>query len=249
MGRVYDTFPFNDELDLLEARLTELDGIAYRFVLVESSCTFQGHPKPLYYAENKERFAPWEDRIVHIIASEVHAYQGPWAREGAARCALRRGLHGFEPREDILLHGDVDEIPRARVVAQQLPGIPASFRQRFHPVAVNLRHPCDWQGTVAAPADFPSFLWLRNQRTVFPAASDGGWHFTWLGGPDAMKRKVRQFSHAEAVPQVDRDAELCWREGRHLDGLELLERCAIDDTWPEYIARGRCPESWFWRKE
>ena len=56
---VIDAFPFNDELDMLELRLGTLDAVVDYFVLVESPRTFSGMPKPLYYAENKDRFAKW----------------------------------------------------------------------------------------------------------------------------------------------------------------------------------------------
>ena len=56
MRKAWDAFLFCNELDLLEARLTELDSAVYRHVLVEAPVTFQGDPKPLWYAENKERF-------------------------------------------------------------------------------------------------------------------------------------------------------------------------------------------------
>lgn len=54
---IIDCFTFFNELDVLEIRLRELDGVVDRFVLVEATLTHQGKPKPLLYAENKERFA------------------------------------------------------------------------------------------------------------------------------------------------------------------------------------------------
>ena len=66
--RVYEAFLFCDELDLLEARLIELDSAVYRHVLVEAPVTFQGTPKPLHYLENQDRFAPWKDKIIHVVA-------------------------------------------------------------------------------------------------------------------------------------------------------------------------------------
>ena len=53
---IYDTFMFFNELELLELRLNELNGVVDKFVLVEATRTFTNKPKPLYYAENKQRF-------------------------------------------------------------------------------------------------------------------------------------------------------------------------------------------------
>ena len=58
---IYDAFPFLDELELLELRLKELAAVVDRHILVESTLTFQGTPKPLYYAENERRFANFRD--------------------------------------------------------------------------------------------------------------------------------------------------------------------------------------------
>ncbi len=49
--------PFFNELDLLEIKCRELAGIVDLFVIVESTLTFTGIPKPLYFANNKARFA------------------------------------------------------------------------------------------------------------------------------------------------------------------------------------------------
>ena len=94
--RVFDTFLFCDELDLLEVRLLELHDHVYRFVLVESPLTFQGNPKPLYYADNKERFATYADKIIHVIADLDSLGEG-MAREHAQRNATWQGLGDYEP--------------------------------------------------------------------------------------------------------------------------------------------------------
>lgn len=54
---VYDCTQINNELDMLEIRLNILDPYVDFFVISEAEETFQGNPKPLYYLENKERFA------------------------------------------------------------------------------------------------------------------------------------------------------------------------------------------------
>lgn len=245
MFRVWDTFLFNDELDLLEARLTELAPVVYRFVLVESDLTFQGSPKPLLYQENRERFAAWSDKIVCVTATEVHEFLSPWAREHASREAVSRGLEGFWSANSVLLHGDLDEIPRASAVASLVPGDPWAFSMSFRPVAVDLEYAgYVWNGTVSAPFTWSSFTWLRDQRHVFPRLLDAGWHLTFLGGPDAMKRKIRQNSHAESIDQVDRDADRCWAEGRNLSDSALLTHVGQSDL-PWWVVESG-PDIWFW---
>ena len=59
--RVFDAFPFFNELEMLEIRLNVLDDVVDRFVLVESTLTFSGRPKPLWYADHRARFARCTD--------------------------------------------------------------------------------------------------------------------------------------------------------------------------------------------
>lgn len=69
--RVFDSFIFFNELDLLEMRLNILSDVVDYFVLTESPWTVSGNPKPLYYEENKSRFSKWNHKIIHNITEEI----------------------------------------------------------------------------------------------------------------------------------------------------------------------------------
>ena len=69
--KIYDVFTFFNELDLLEIRLNILDNYVDYFVIVEATETFSGHPKPLYYEENKNKFKKWEHKIIHYVVSDT----------------------------------------------------------------------------------------------------------------------------------------------------------------------------------
>ena len=131
-------------LDLLEARLIELDDAVYRHVLVEAPVTFQGNPKPLHYLENQDRFAPWKDKIIQVTA-DLSGCADIQAREHEMRSAILQGLTGIE-QDDIFLISDADEIPQADVI-QASPG--HALMMRHHPMAVNLIEPGFWIGTLA----------------------------------------------------------------------------------------------------
>ncbi len=70
---VYDVFTFFNELDLLEIRMNMLDPYVDYFVIIEAPKTFSGLPKPLYFEENKERFAQWKDKIIHYVVQDAAA--------------------------------------------------------------------------------------------------------------------------------------------------------------------------------
>ena len=252
MRRVFDVFPFRDELDLLEARLTELDSAVYRHVLAEAPLTHQGTPKPLHYAENRERFAPWKDKIIHVVA-DLSGCTGHWARDHAMREALWQGLDGLGA-DDILLLCDVDEIPRPEV-CQQAPGHVLVLRH--HIGAVNLLHPGWWAGPVATlgrPRGTMQGLRERSRsamgkilRTPQRTPMGAGWHFSWLGGPDAMRAKVHSFADTEQIPFVDANAERIYADRIHPaePGTHLLVT-EIDHTWPRFMRERRGPAAWYW---
>ena len=69
--KVFDSFIFFNELELLEMRLNILDDVVDYFVLTESPFTVSGNEKPLYYQENKDMFGKFNDKIVHHITEKI----------------------------------------------------------------------------------------------------------------------------------------------------------------------------------
>jgi beta-1,4-mannosyl-glycoprotein beta-1,4-N-acetylglucosaminyltransferase len=122
--RVFDCFLFYNELDVLEIRLRELGDIVDHFVIVESTVTFQGDPKPLHFQDNKSRFARWADKIIHVVVGDdpikpyAH-YNECWSREHHQRNQIARGLATAQPF-DLVMVSDVDEVLRAEVLADVL---------------------------------------------------------------------------------------------------------------------------------
>lgn len=118
---------FNDELAQLEIRLHELDPVVNVFVIIESSTTFSGLPKPLHYQANQAMFAHFEHKVVHVVlppipikeleASTPHMGRS-WVLEKHARdTGLVMGLEMVQPKEgDWIMLSDVDEIPRSGVI-------------------------------------------------------------------------------------------------------------------------------------
>ena len=92
--KIYDCFPFYNELDLLDLRLAEhYDHVDY-FVLVEANKTFQNNDKPFYYHDNKNRFSKWRDKIIHVRVMDMPDGDNPWERETHQRNKILRGIEG-----------------------------------------------------------------------------------------------------------------------------------------------------------
>ena len=122
---VYDCFIFYNELDLLEIRLNELNNVVDKFVLVEASRTFQNNTKPFFFEDNKERFAKFLDKIIHIKITKYPFFIpiinpfSPWKLEFFQRDSILKGLVNCN-LDDVVLISDVDEIPNSIVLKQSL---------------------------------------------------------------------------------------------------------------------------------
>ena len=267
--KIIDTFPIHDELDMLDMRLMELYEVVDWFVAVEADVTHQDRPKPYYLSENLDRFDRYADKLIVVRATGLPTHaedDDPWARELAQRGYASEALERLDlADDDIILHSDVDEIPRTLAVrnVRPNPGWTVSFEQRLHCFAVDWLHPDPWYGTVAARAatvaklgdNVNAFARLRDKRNRWqqPGARvqpqpllEAGWHFSWLGGRDAAIKKLNSFCHPEVADRIDTGlkSDLFYREGLHVDGRKQAP-VDVDDTYPRYIRDGLAPTSWF----
>lgn len=127
--KIFDVFPFFNELDLLEIRLNILDPYVDYFVLSECTKTFSGLEKPLFYEENKKRFKKFNHKIIHNVVTQdasqselinrgkkygtsVEAQQ----RDTYQKDLIKEKLLEICNREDIFLWSDLDEIPNPEVI-------------------------------------------------------------------------------------------------------------------------------------
>lgn len=253
MTRIFDTVMVNNELDVAEARCYELERIPNLVhVFVEADVDHQDHPKPYVFSDNLDRFEQWKDRIHVVRASGLPTHaENPdaWSRENAQREWAGKGLIDLGADDsDIVLHGDLDEIPRPVVVRNLNPrGGYVGFEMTCYSMAVDWQHPDNWNGTVACLAKHVTlFSRMRDARNVVPALPDAGWHLGWLGGKEAQLTKLGSFCHPEIADRTLEgiEADLFLSEGFHVDGRKLLP-VEVDATYPRWIRDGKAPASWF----
>lgn len=250
--RIFDSFMVNDELDMLECRLTEMENIDNLIhIAVEANVDHQDHPKPFHISENIDRFERWSDRLVVVKAKGLPPKTlnpDPWAREHAQREFVGKALHehGAEP-DDVVLHGDLDEIPTEVAARNVRPSGMVAFDMACYSMAVDWQHPQRWRGTVAAKVkNIGTFGAMRDARNFAPAIPAAGWHLGWLGGQEAQLRKLGAFCHPEIAERTLSGIEENWflTEGWHVDGQKLIP-VDVDRSWPRWIRERKCPESWF----
>lgn len=193
---IYDCFPFYNELDLLELRLELLSDVVDRFVLVESTQTFTGREKPLYFDEHRDRFAKYLPKIEHVIIRDNPAGSDPWVRERFQRDGILRGLMSAKPT-DVIMLSDLDEIPDPVAVSNLAAKTGISVFEQwncyyFLNTVLGL-----WHGTRAAHFSEFTNNSPSNIRRAKGHIIRGGWHFSYLGGVDKVLGKLNAFSHQE----------------------------------------------------
>jgi beta-1,4-mannosyl-glycoprotein beta-1,4-N-acetylglucosaminyltransferase len=224
VAEIWDCFFFNDELDLLEARLRELGEHVDRFVIVEGDRTFVGTPKPLVYDQSRDRFAEWRDKIVHIVARLDEHAAWAWDRENQQRAALAAYLEAEAAPDDVIMLGDVDEFPDRDAFGylRDHAGPPVRLRLHHAVYFLNWILPNPWSNStlVFRPTQFRDpmvRLQLGDSHREWEGyrelqLEDAGVHASFLGGADAIRRKLTAYSHQE------------FNEPR-ISGPGYLERC------------------------
>lgn len=250
--KVYDCFQFYNELDLLDLRLAELSPVVDHFVLVEAAFTHAGAPKPLYFAENRERFAAYEDKIIHVVVEDDPGGFA-WVREAHQRQAILRGLTGAAPA-DMVIISDADEILRPEIITRlRATGDdgPSLFAPHLdiHLYFLNLRAPEPWVSVAAAPFELVRRVGANNMRYlakqgIGEVIAAAGWHFTWMGGFDRFLAKLDAFAHREMIGSFGADdmvnrarLERFFATGRFEEGAipgmwTALTRVPIDEGFP-----------------
>ncbi|ADV81037.1 hypothetical protein [Terriglobus saanensis] len=110
-ARIYDTFLFDGELDLLEHRLRQNYVDTDFFVLVEAGETYRGEDKLFHYLSHQERFSWAADKLRTLQLARLGGpSSSPKQRAQVQRNAILFALRDAGP-EDIVLLLDSDEIP------------------------------------------------------------------------------------------------------------------------------------------
>ena len=235
--KIYDTFTFFREYELLEWRLKMLYDWVDCFVIVEGNRTFQNAPKPFYFLQAQERYAAYADKIRYVPIKDAMPYTSNWSIEIYQRNAIKEALYDAKP-EDIIALSDVDEFiaPKtfqalrenrgevrlfssfAKTIERKgLRGLSRKLRCFFHafpyrkkqynlrdflhdsPVVVeqemfefyiNWAWGADWMGPILAEyRQIDTMQSLRDRRNLLPM-TQGGWHFSSMGGAKAFQRKM-----------------------------------------------------------
>jgi beta-1,4-mannosyl-glycoprotein beta-1,4-N-acetylglucosaminyltransferase len=272
--KIIDCFTFFNELDLLKFRLEELYDKVDNFILIESTKTFTGSIKPLYYSLNKDEFEKWNDKIIHVVVTDMPTNLPQykidelvslpeirdinWVREHHQRRSISKGLSRLNLNfDDVIIMSDLDEIPDMDILLNNMKFLdmgPIVFEQDWYIWNLDWMKGMKWRGSsVFLYSHYINnkdiFQHIRNLRwdevnedSEFTTVS-GGWHFSWFGSSDFIRRKMFSFAHTETATDYFRNLkniEYLVREGLtpeepSTEPMRLLSTENIDRILPKNI--------------
>jgi beta-1,4-mannosyl-glycoprotein beta-1,4-N-acetylglucosaminyltransferase len=270
LPRIFDVFPFFNEIDLLEVRLNELDPVVDFFVITEASTTFSGIQKPFYFEAYRDKFRKFQSKIVYQKVFEVPGHLGPFERDWFQRDAAKSLLEQHIAAEDYLIYGDLDEIPRPSAIQfaieqlndttliahlamdlyyyylnlMEISGTLPSYMGEY-PEIKNRK----WLGTSISRWEYASkftMTQLRNpeHKAMGIRISDGGWHFSYIGGHETelplhrILRKIESAAHQEFNnPKMIKKISRRLEKNKDVFGRRKSKFVKLPDTGhlPEFI--------------
>ena len=264
---IYDCFTFFNELDLLEIRLNILNDVVDKFVLVEMNKTHTGADKPFIFDENKKRFAPFFNKIIHIKVdtyprletSDKDPYGNKWILENYQRDQIMQGLKNARD-DDIVIISDLDEIPNPDMIKNYDGSGICVLEERMMYYYINnicTSAPVWKNGTrigkisdlknpkqTLPPKEFYQYS-HSGLPTYFRFCSgkfieNAGWHFSYLGGVDAIIKKRQAIVEQQFNNSKNMDPSYISKKIKNgediLDRKELTYQAVpLDSSFPEYI--------------
>jgi beta-1,4-mannosyl-glycoprotein beta-1,4-N-acetylglucosaminyltransferase len=215
--KIVDGFSFYNELDMLECRLATMNEDVDHFILVEATHTHSGKEKTLYYEQNKERYAKWSDKIIHIVVRDMplifpninYEKDEQWKNEHHQRDCIVRGLDtlALQP-EDVILISDLDEIFNPSFLKRVRSGeVPISYTgvtmDLYYYNLNSFVHPVWKAARLITYAYFkmlqrtPTELRLNKSDDVNGINQHGGWHLSFFGDTAFIRNKLENFAHQE----------------------------------------------------
>ncbi|MEX0874332.1 MAG: hypothetical protein WD646_13180 [Actinomycetota bacterium] len=256
---VWDCFFFGDEVEMLEFRVRELAPVVDRFVVVEGDRTYSGIEKPSVFNQHRARFAEFEDKIDHVVVPLSVDGVDRYDRENEQHRALLPVIENLDPR-DVVLLGDVDEIPYRGVVERLRDDIDVPLRlemawgvyyanwilpRRFLEGPFAFRSKDVWHRGVQSFLGDPMPYERDYHEHVLPAA---GRHLSCLGGVESLSRKFASYIDPGFDNSRDRSVEhlaKCYEYGVHYEGRWLIDRIRDEQLDPMLRRLFEFKPEWF----
>ncbi|MQM19785.1 hypothetical protein Taro_052797 [Colocasia esculenta] len=248
--RVFDAVLFNNELDMLAVRWNELQPYVSEFVLLESNSTFTGIKKPLFFAQNRDKFKFAEPRLTYgTVGGRFAKGENPFVEESYQRVALDQLIRiaGITD-DDLLIMSDVDEIPSGHTInlLRWCDEIPEKLHLQLRNYLYSFEFFLDnksWRASVHRYRTGKTRY--AHYRQTDDLLSDAGWHCSFCF------RRIREFVFKmKAYSHVDRVRFSYYLKASRIQdvicrGADLFDMLPEEYTFKEIIGKlGPIPRSY-----
>jgi len=232
-------------------------------VIVESTHTFVGKEKALYFSENKHLFEKINEKIVHVVVDDFpHKYPNmnvnnseQWKNEDFQRNCIIRGLQRIDAQnDDILIISDVDEILDPRTLHKIRNGeIVVEFNSmQMDMYYYNLHTKFNDKWNSSKMLSYKKYKELNvtcNQirNLECKSISNGGWHLSCFGDAEFISNKIKNFSHQEYNNDIYTDIsilndkiknskDLCNRQHIVINKIKLIDNLYLPLEYEKYLS-------------
>lgn len=246
---IYDITTFNGEYDLFDLRYNLLKDHVDEFIVVEFDKTFSGEHKPWYFAEKSLEYpkVKWflklekeYEKYRELAESSPNtAGAAHWTREFMQKESIKDALTHLKD-EDIVFIGDVDEIWQPEALELSIHE-PLKLKLDVYTYYLNNRSTEQFWGSVVSEYRYIKDQCLNHLRTnAVKTPTTYGWHFTSMGGPLSLRKKLTDSYTQEsyATPEVLANLEYNIEHGRDFLGRSFSYTLDESD-WPEYLKRNK----------
>lgn len=237
---IWDCILYNGEKDCLQIRGEELKDLDITHVLIESCFTFSGKSNTLKYWDFANLYSY---NIKPFLCNNVPNNGDAWSNEKAQRNYILKALESLGAKDDdIVIISDADEIPKCEAVKKYNleMGITALVMDLYY-YYLN----CLYAKQVWAMPKILTYEVLKNSTPDLirkegyrSMIQNGGWHFSYLGGVDAIREKIKSFSHTEFnVEPFNNEAYILEKikNFEYLWGDKKLTTVEIDNSYPSVV--------------
>lgn len=204
---------------------------------------------PNSFEEAREMFLKEEDEtkkniLMHTLTTSNTAGELQWMREFYQHENVRMGMKKIKiDDEDIVFNSDLDEIWNPDIEYPISDWEIVKLKQHVYTGFLNVRSSEEWYGTYYTKYKNIKNASSNHLDTVFKTKhsflDNGGWHFTYQGGIDRIKKKLENFGHQE----YNNDQVKNMIQQRLESGVDVLGRpfaCTIDEhNLPTYLKQNK----------
>lgn len=249
-------FTYNGERDILKLHLGILNPYVDKFIIVEANKTFTGEDKPLHFFKEQRYFQEywkktayyvvneWDDTNLWEMAVLSPNTQGAshWKREFYIKESIQKALKEANVQDDdILFIGDVDEIINPEAFYET--DGPTKAKLDVYAYYLNNRSTEPFWGTLITQyKDIKDTCLnhMRSDKSLYSKGEPLGWHFTSMGGTEAVRQKLNDSYTAEsyntfAVQQALQDRI---KQGKDYLGRDF-QFTKDESNWPTFLTENK----------